>query len=73
MGGAYICAVPENIQTTPMEGVLFGFEDPLSLGISNDLSWGGYGLFLELHIVHVEQQEQYSLIVCYESHFGVSA
>ena len=27
------------------------FKNPLSLGISNDLSWGGYGFFLGLHIV----------------------
>jgi len=27
------------------------FRSPLPLGISNDLSWGGYGFFLELHIV----------------------
>ena len=25
------------------------FKTPLPLGISNDLPWGGYGLFLELH------------------------
>ena len=26
------------------------FKTPLPLGISNDLPWGGYGFFLELHI-----------------------
>ena len=25
------------------------FKTPLPLGISNDLPWGGYGFFLELH------------------------
>ena len=28
------------------------FKTPLPLGISNDLPWGGYGLFLELHNTH---------------------
>ena len=27
------------------------FKTPLPLGISDDLPWGGYGFFLELHIV----------------------
>ena len=26
------------------------FKTPLPLGISDDLPWGGYGFFLELHI-----------------------
>ena len=29
---------------------LLAFMTPLPLGISNDLPWGGYGFFLELHI-----------------------
>ena len=28
---------------------ILNFKTPLPLGISNDLPWGGYGFFLELH------------------------
>jgi len=28
---------------------ILAFKTPLPLGISNDLPWGGYGFFLELH------------------------
>ena len=29
---------------------ILAFKTPLPLGVSNDLPWGGYGFFLELHI-----------------------
>ena len=29
---------------------ILAFKTPLPLGISDDLPWGGYGFFLELHI-----------------------
>ena len=36
------------------------FKTPLPLGISNDLPWGGYGFFLELHNEHFWLQSFFS-------------
>ena len=38
------------------------FEIPLPLGIANDLPWGGYGYFLESHIMSVWEIESDSWI-----------
>ena len=53
------CTVPENIRTPLPPGnsslasyfasIILAFKTPLLLGISNDLPWGGFGFFLELH------------------------
>ena len=35
------------------------FKTPLPLGISDDLPWGGYGFFLELHNITVAQHSNF--------------
>ena len=43
---------------------------PLPLGISNDLPWGGYGFFQELHIVIFKKITTFFLI--YKTCFDVT-